>query len=52
MLESINSDNYSLGIQAGISEEDMKTQIAQSQQSLNFMMSNMYDKLKDAGAIA
>ena len=52
MLESINSDNYSLGIQAGISEEDMKTQIAQSQQSLNFMMSNIYDKLKDAGAIA
>ena len=52
MLESINSDNFALGIQAGLSEEDMKTQIAQSQQSLNFMMSNIYDKLKDAGAIA
>ena len=52
MLESINSDNYSLGIQAGISEEDMRNQIQQSQQSLNFMMSNIYDKLKDAGVIA
>ena len=52
MMESINADNLALGIQAGLNEEDLKMQIAQSQQSLGFMMSNIYDKLKDSGAIA
>ena len=52
MLESINADNLALGLQAGLKEEDLKTQIEQSQQSLNFMMSNIYDKLKEGGAIA
>lgn len=52
MLDSINSDNLALGIQAGLKEEDLKLQIEQSQQSLNFMMANIYDKLKDSGVIA
>ncbi len=52
MLESINTDNRAMGLQAGISAEDMETQIAQSQPSLGFMMSNIYDKLKDSGVIA
>ena len=52
MLESINSDNFDLGIQSGLSEENLKSQIEQSQASLSFMMANIYDKLKDAGAIA
>jgi hypothetical protein len=52
MLESINADNLALGLQAGLNEADLKTQIEQSQQSLNFMMSNIYDKLKEGGAIA
>ncbi len=52
MLESINSDNLQMGIQAGLNEDDLKKQIEQSQQSLNFMMSNIYDKLKDSGALA
>jgi hypothetical protein len=52
MLDSINSDNLALGIQAGLKEEDLKLQIEQSQQSLNFMMANIYDKLKDGGVIA
>jgi hypothetical protein len=52
MLESINSDNFELGIQSGLSEENLKSQIEQSQVSLSFMMGNIYDKLKDAGAIA
>lgn len=52
MLESINSDNREMGKQAGISDEDMETQISQSQPSLAFMMSNIYDKLKDSGVIA
>jgi len=52
MLESINADNLALGLQAGLNEADLKAQIEQSQQSLNFMMSNIYDKLKESGAIA
>ena len=52
MLESINSDNLSMGIQAGLEEKALQEQINQSQPSLGFMMSNMYDKLKVAGVIA
>jgi len=52
MLESINADNLSLGIQAGLDEETVKAQIENSQGSLNFMMSNIYDKLKEASIIA
>jgi hypothetical protein len=52
MLDSINSDNLALGVQAGLDEKALKTQIEQSQQSLAFMLGNMYDKLKDSGAIA
>lgn len=52
MLESINADNLALGLQAGLNEADLKAQIEQSQQSLNFMMSNIYDKLKESGVIA
>lgn len=52
MLNSINSDNLAMGLQAGISSEDMEKQIEQSQQSLAFMMSNIYDKLKESGVVA
>lgn len=52
MLDSINSDNLALGLQAGIEENTLKTQIEQSQQSLGFMMSNIYDKLKDSEIIS
>jgi len=52
MLESINADNREMGKQAGMSESDLETQISQSQPSLSFMMSNIYDKLKASGAIA
>jgi hypothetical protein len=52
MLESINADNREMGKNAGISDSDMETQIANSQASLTFMMSNIYDKLKESGLIA
>lgn len=52
MLESINADNLALGLQAGLKEDDLKAQIEQSQHSLNFMMSNIYDKLQAGGVIA
>lgn len=52
MLESINTDNRAMGLQAGIGAEEMEKQIEASQPSLGFMMSNIYDKLKDSGVIA
>jgi hypothetical protein len=52
MLDSINTDNLTLGLQAGLKEDDLKAQIEQSQPSLGFMMGNIYDKLKDSGVLA
>lgn len=52
MMESINSDNRAMGLQAGLDPAALETQIEQSQASLSFMMSNIYDKLKESGAIA
>lgn len=51
MLESINSDNMSMGLQAGFTAEDLQEQIEVSRPSLTFMMSNIYDKLRDSGVI-
>jgi hypothetical protein len=51
MLESINADNIALGLQAGMDEEQLKNSIDQSQPSLSFMMSNIYDKLQANGAV-
>ena len=52
MLFSINTDNREMGKNAGISDEDMETQITNSQPSLTVMMSNIYDMLKEGGVIA
>lgn len=51
MLDSINSDNKEICKQSGMSEEDTQKQIDQSQQALVFMVSNIYQKLKESGAI-
>ena len=51
MLESINEDNRAICAQNGMSAEDIDTQIENSQSSLMFMLSNVYEKLKDAGVI-
>lgn len=52
MLESINADNREMCKQNGMSEEETKKQIDQSQQSLIFIVSNMYQRMKEAGVIA
>jgi hypothetical protein len=52
MLESINADNLALGLQSGMDEAVLKEQIDNSQHSLNFMMENIYDRLKSGGVIA
>jgi hypothetical protein len=52
MLNSLNEDNRSICLQAGMTEEEVDRNIEQSQPSLNFMLSNIYDKLKEANIIA
>ena len=52
MLESINTDNREMCKQSGMSDTDTEKQIADSQQSLVFIVSNMYQRLKESGAIA
>ena len=52
MLDSINTDNRDMCKQFGMSDEDIEKQIDQSQTSLVFIISNMYQRLREAGVIA
>lgn len=52
MVESINSDNREICKQSGMSEADINKSIEQSQPGLFFMLSNVYDKLKEGGHLA
>jgi len=51
MLNSLNEDNRNLCLQAGMDPEQIEKNIEQSQQSLAYMLSNIYDKLKEAAII-
>jgi hypothetical protein len=51
MLNSINEDNKNICLQNGMDEEEVDRQIEQSQQSLAYMLANMYDKMKEANII-
>lgn len=51
MIESINKDNKQFCLDNGMSEEKANESIAQSQMSLFFMMSNIYDKLVEAQVV-
>jgi hypothetical protein len=48
MLQSVNNDNRELGKKSGMSDADVESQIQQSQPSLTFILSNVYEKLKEA----
>jgi malonyl CoA-acyl carrier protein transacylase len=52
MVDSINKDNRHMCHSAGMPEEQINKYIEQSQESLFFMMSNVFDKLKERGLIA
>ena len=52
MLNSINSDNRDMCKNAGMDDQETERQIEQSQPALGLILSNMYDKMKDAGIIA
>lgn len=46
VLDSINSDNRMMAEGLGMSKEEVEKNIEQSQQGLQYMLSNAYDKLK------
>jgi hypothetical protein len=51
MLESLNEDNRAICKNNGMAPEEIEKQIEQSQGSLVFMMSNLYNKLKEKNLI-
>jgi hypothetical protein len=51
MLQSVNNDNRELGKKSGMADADVESQIQQSQPSLTFILSNVYEKLKEAGLL-
>ena len=52
MLNSLNEDNRNICLQNGMAVEEVERNIEQSQQSLAYMLSNMYDKMKEANLLA
>ena len=52
MLNSINEDNREFCKMASIPDEEAESQIAQSQPTLQVIVSNMYDRMKAASIIA
>ena len=52
MVDSVNKDNRELCERAGMSKADADSQIEQSQSSLNLLMSNLYDRMKEGKLIA
>lgn len=51
MFESISQDNRDLAMRAGMTDDVIEQQIAQSAEGLKFMLSNVYDKLKNLNII-
>ena len=52
MLESLNEENRALCLQNGMAADEVERNIEQSQPSLNFILSNIYDKMKAAFLLA
>ncbi len=51
MLESLNEDNRAICTNNGMAPEEIEKSIEQSQGSLAFMMSNLYNKMKEKNLI-
>ena len=52
MLESLNKDNRDICANNGMAPEEIEKSIEQSQGSLAFMMSNLYNIMKEKNLIA
>lgn len=51
MLNSINDDTRMMCVQFGMSPEETDNKIAESQNSLYFLLSNVYDKMKESNIL-
>lgn len=51
MLESFNNDNRLMAKQVGMSDEEIESNIQQSQQTLEFLLSNAFEKVKEKGLL-
>ena len=52
MLESINKDNHDLATRSGMTEEQIKESFNQSQNSIGFIVKNLYDRMKEQGILS
>jgi hypothetical protein len=52
IIDSINQDNADICQRNGMPEEEIKKSISESQQSLNFIVSNLYDRMIEKGLLA
>jgi hypothetical protein len=52
MLDSIKKDNYMMAQQAGMNEEQIKESFAKSEYGLNYIVLNLYDRMKEQKIIA
>jgi hypothetical protein len=52
MLDSINKDNLELCEKMNMSEEQIKKSVEDSQQGLNLIVTNLYDRMKQQNLIA
>jgi uncharacterized protein YfkK (UPF0435 family) len=51
MLNSLNEDNRTFAKQAGMDDAQIEENLAKSQETLAFMMQNIYSKLVQKGLI-
>ena len=51
MLESLNKDNRDICTNNGMAPDEIEKSIEQSQGSLAFMMSNLYNRMKEKNLI-
>ena len=52
MLDSINKDNLEMCEKMYMSEEQIKKSVEDSQQGLNLIVTNLYDRMKQQNLIA
>lgn len=52
MIEAFNKENRDLCERAGMSPDQIEASIAQSQGSIEYMIKNVFFKMKDNGLIA
>jgi hypothetical protein len=52
MLDSFNADNREMAQMAGMSAEQIEESIEKSQMTLQYMLGNLYNKMKEKGLLS